>query len=125
MFGYLAAGRAARDFLLAARQDGGYRLPEWPAAQSGRRSVNPGRAVARLRLMERQLVGFLDPVEDAIFLTAGLRHLGVPAALRLGRELAPAVAPGGLYAWVRCGDEVVSTSLPVSEEYVEIPLAER
>ncbi|MFK4084865.1 hypothetical protein ACI2LF_12185 [Kribbella sp. NPDC020789] len=75
--------------------------------------------------MERLLIGFLDPVEDAIFLTAGLRRLGIPAELRLGRELAPAVAPGGLYAWVRCDNDVVSTSLPVAEEYVEIPLAER
>ncbi|TDC30206.1 hypothetical protein E1261_13950 [Kribbella albertanoniae] len=116
--------------MLEARTEGGYRLPEWPVATAGRRPPKldhavVGPAVARLRLMERLLVGFLDPVEDAIFLTVGLRRLGLPAALQLGRELAPAVAPGGLYAWVRCGDEVVSTSLPVSEEYVEIPMAER
>jgi hypothetical protein len=56
---------------------------------------------------ELMLVGFLDPVEDALSLTAGLRRLGFAASFHLGRELAPAVAPGGFHAWVERGGSVV------------------
>jgi hypothetical protein len=66
------------------------------------------------------LVGFLDPVEDALFLTAGLRRLGFAATFHLGRELAPAVAPGGFHAWVQCGGTVLSTTVPVRDEYVHV-----
>jgi hypothetical protein len=66
------------------------------------------------------LMGFLDPVEDALFITCGLRSLGFPASFHLGRETAPAVAPGGFYAWTQCGDAVLTTSLPVREEYTEV-----
>jgi hypothetical protein len=74
----------------------------------------------RLRVVERLLVGFLDPVEDALYLTAGLRRMGYAASFHLGRELAPAIAPGGFHAWVQCGGSVVSTSLPVHDEYLPI-----
>jgi hypothetical protein len=118
----ISAGRRARDLLVAARQpDGGYRLPPWPEAGQGRSdSAAAGRAVVRLRVVQRSLVGFLDPVEDALYLTAGLRRLGFAASFHLGRELAPAVAPGGFHAWVQCGGAVVSTSLPVRDEYLSI-----
>jgi hypothetical protein len=118
----ISAGREARDLLVAARRpDGGYRLPAWPDTGRGR-SDGPaaGRAVVRLRLVQRGVLGFLDPVEDALYLTAGLRRLGFAASFHLGRELAPAVAPGGFHAWVECGDSVVSTSLPVRDEYMPI-----
>jgi hypothetical protein len=119
----ISAGRQARDLLLAARQpDGGYRLPPWPEVgyQGRSDSEAAGRAVVRLRVVQRTLVGFLDPVEDALYLTAGLRRLGFAASFHLGRELAPAVAPGGFHAWVQCGGSVVSTSLPVRDEYLPI-----
>ncbi|WP_221356135.1 lasso peptide biosynthesis protein [Streptomyces beigongshangae] len=73
-----------------------------------------------LRTVQRLTVGFLDPVEDAVYLTVGLRRMGFPASFHLGREVAPALPPAGFYAWVRCGGDVLSTSLPVEEEYVEI-----
>jgi hypothetical protein len=118
----ISAGRQARDLLVAAREpDGGYRLPRWPAAGAASTDVASAcRAVVRLRIVQRRLLGFLDPVEDALYLTAGLRRLGFAASFHLGRELAPAIAPGGFHAWVQCGDAVVSTSLPVREEYVPV-----
>jgi hypothetical protein len=118
----ISAGRQARDQLLAARQpDGGYRLPPWPDTGQGRSDGAAAcRAVVRLRVVQRALVGFLDPVEDALYLTAGLRRLGFAASFHLGRELAPAVEPGGFHAWVQCGGMVVSTSLPVRDEYLSI-----
>jgi hypothetical protein len=117
------AGRRACTALEAARQDGGgYRLAPWPPvrARRSRGAAAASRAVVRLRIVQRLLVGFLDPVEDALFLTAGLRRLGFAATFHLGRELAPAVAPGGFHAWVQCGDTVVSTSVPVRDEYVPV-----
>ena len=115
------AGRRARDFLIAGRATaGGYRIAAWPAVRPRHREIRVDRAVVRLRRAERAMLGFLDPVEDALFLTAGLRRLGLPASFHLGRELAPAVAPGGMYPWVQVDDEVVSTSLPVLDEYAEI-----
>jgi hypothetical protein len=116
------AGRQARAALIAARQDGGgYRLAPWPQARARRTgAAAASRAVVRLRIVQRLLVGFLDPVEDALFLTAGLRRLGFAATFHLGRELAPAVAPGGFHAWVQCGDAVVSTSVPVRDEYINV-----
>lgn len=117
------AARAARSFLECARGGGGlYRLEEWPEVRGRRGSAGRGvdGAVARLRVAQRLMMGFLDPVEDALFVAAGLRRLGVAASFHLGRELVPAAAPAGFYAWVQCGDRVVSTSLPVREEYVEV-----
>ncbi|QTR02983.1 hypothetical protein J7S33_28980, partial [Saccharothrix algeriensis] len=77
-------------------------------------------AVARLRIVQRLTVGFLSPVEDALFLATGLRHLGFDASFHLGRELVPGTGAAGYYAWVSCGEQVVSTSLPVADEYVEV-----
>ena len=116
------AGRRARAALIEARQaDGGYRLAAWPQARAGRADVAAAsRAVVRLRVVQRMLMGFLDPVEDALFLTSGLRRLGFAATFHLGRELAPAAAPGGFHAWVQCGGAVVSTSVPVRDEYVHV-----
>lgn len=118
----ISAGREARDLLVAARRpEGGYVLPPWPDAGAGSTDgASASRAVVRLRIVQRRLVGFLDPVEDALYLAAGLRRLGFAATFHLGRELAPAIAPGGFHAWVQCGDAVVSTSLPVRDEYVPI-----
>ncbi|MBW5481282.1 lasso peptide biosynthesis protein [Streptomyces bambusae] len=124
--GLFAVPRAAREaaaFLAAARAGRGlYEIDHWPARRgdlgTGPRAV--GRAVARLRIAQRLTVGFLDPVEDAVYLTAGLRGIGLPASFHLGREIAPASPPAGFYAWVECGGRVVSTSLPVREEYVEV-----
>jgi hypothetical protein len=116
------AGRQARDALVSARQaDGGYRLAPWPQARERRdNAAAAARAVVRLRVVQRLLLGFLDPVEDALFLTDGLRRLGFAATFQLGRELAPAVAPGGFHAWVECGDAVLSTSVPVRDEYIPV-----
>ena len=117
------AGRQARAALHSARQDGGgYRLAPWPQVRPGRSrgAIAASRAVVRLRIVQRLLVGFLDPVEDALFLTTGLRRLGFAATFHLGRELAPAVAPGGFHAWVQCDGAVVSTSVPVRDEYVPV-----
>jgi transglutaminase superfamily protein len=117
----LFAGRAARDLLVAARAAGAYQLAPWPAAgPASTDAASASRAVVRLRIIQRRLLGFLDPVEDALYLTAGLRRLGFAATFHLGRELAPAIAPGGFHAWVQCGDAVLSTSLPVRDEYVPV-----
>ncbi|MGH2943798.1 MAG: lasso peptide biosynthesis protein [Solirubrobacteraceae bacterium] len=118
----VSAGRHARDLLVAARDpEGGYRLPSWPDAGRGRSDgAAAASAVVSLRVVQRALVGFLDPVEDALYLTAGLRRLGFAASFHLGREIAPAVAPGGFHAWVECGGTVVSTSLPVRDEYLPV-----
>lgn len=150
MLALVRAARRARGFVESSRAGGGkFHISGWPECHSVSRS-RPGsgplstpvpdnhrvppeapdvpavrRSAARLRFAQRLTIGFLDPVEDAFYLTAGLRALGHPASFHLGRESAPAAAPAGLYAWVQCGDEVVSTSLPVREEYVEIFRTER
>jgi Transglutaminase-like superfamily len=122
MVNTIVAGHQARAALIAARQDGGdYELEPWPQARARRSgAAAAARAVVRLRIVQRMLVGFLDPVEDALFLTFGLRRLGFPATFHIGRELAPAIAPGGFHAWVQCGGTVVSTSLPVHDEYIPV-----
>ena len=119
------AARGAREFLRTAKgADSSYQLDKWPGVRRGgrraRRPRNVRAAVVRLRFAQRLTVGFLDPVDDSVFLTAGLRRLGVPASFHLGRELAPAKPPAGYFAWVQHGDDVVSTSLPVRDEYIEI-----
>ncbi|MFC9502578.1 hypothetical protein [Streptomyces sp. NPDC057002] len=119
----LRSARAGKVFLESSRRDGGtFDFAAWPQVP-GRRFGPVGRprsAVSGLRTVQRLTVGFLDPVEDAIYLTVGLRRMGFPASFHLGREVAPAAPPAGFYAWVRCGGAVLSTSLPVKEEYVEI-----
>ncbi|WAU82820.1 lasso peptide biosynthesis protein [Streptomyces sp. Qhu-G9] len=116
------AAHTAQEFVESARQDSGTYELEWPPVHTkfGDRTRGAPLAVARLRVAERMLMGFLDPVEDALFVTAGLNSLGYPASFHLGRETAPVVAPGGFYAWVQCGGSVVSTTLPVREEYTEV-----
>jgi hypothetical protein len=119
----LRSARAGKVFLESSRRNGGkFDFAPWPQAAAPRFGpVGRARsAVSGLRAVERLTVGFLDPVEDAIYLTVGLRRMGFPASFHLGREVAPAVPPAGFYAWVRCGGDVLSTSLPVKEEYVEI-----
>lgn len=118
----MVAGRVARDFLVRARRpDGRYLLDGWPGTDRPRTDgTAAARAVVALRLVERATLGFLDPVEDAIFLTAGLRRMGFAATFHLGREVAPARAPGGFHAWVECAGRVVNTSLPVHAEYVTV-----
>lgn len=121
----ITAARDSRAFVEAARRPGGtYNLQRWPRV-GGRTRRSAGTrqaaaAVVRLRVAQRLMMGFLDPVEDALFLTAGLRALGIAASFHLGRELAPTAPPAGFYAWVQCGDDVVSTSLPVRSEYLEV-----
>jgi hypothetical protein len=115
------AARAGREFVRRSRVGDGYRL-DWPPVRATG-VADPARApemVARLRLAGRMLDGFYDPVEDALFLTAGLRRLGYRAVFRVGRQIAPAAPPAGLWAWVECGGQVVSTSLPVTEEYIPV-----
>ncbi len=77
------------------------------------------RLVARLRLWQRLLLGFLDPIEDSLYLVAALRALGVNASWRLGRELAPD-GDAGYLPWVDWGGAVISTSVPVREQCVEV-----
>ncbi|MFD5661713.1 hypothetical protein [Streptomyces hirsutus] len=81
-------------------------------------------AVAGLRIGQRLTVGFLDPVEDAIYLTAALRVIGLRATFHLGREVVPVSPPAGFYAWVEYRGHVLSTSLPVQEEYIEVHRSE-
>jgi hypothetical protein len=124
MIGELSwAALAGLRFVAASRgKDAMYRL-NWDRAvvAVARGASRPlGALVRDLRLRGRVLGGFLDPLEDAIFLTVALRRLGVPASFHVGRELAPGVPPAGLFAWVQCGGDVVSTSLPVCEQYVEV-----
>lgn len=122
-----AALRAHRFLAAVRRQDGTYHIDTWPrTARRCRLRRRPpdahraARAAARLRVAQRLTAGFLDPVEDALYLTAGLRALGFPATFHLGRELLPASPPAGCFAWVEYAGEVVSTSLPVRETYLEI-----
>ncbi|GAA1541257.1 hypothetical protein GCM10009730_57980 [Streptomyces albidochromogenes] len=121
------AARGARRFVESVKgEDGSYRLGDWPRVErAGRRRRVAGprdaaAAVARLRVAQRLTMGFLDPVDDALFLVAGLRRMGIPASFHLGRELVPVTPPSGFYAWVQCGEAVVSTSMPVRETYVEV-----
>jgi hypothetical protein len=116
------AAHAARQFVESARRDDGTYELQWRFVRRtfGRPVRGVSSAVATLRVAERILMGFLDPVEDALFVTAGLNSLGYPASFHLGRETAPVVAPGGFYAWAQCGGSVVTTSLPVREEYTEV-----
>lgn len=122
MFIVLLAAWRARECVVDSQTDSGsyqLRLPE-VSYRKKVSSMSVEALVARLRVAERLLMGFLDPVDDAVFLTAGLRLLGIPASLFLGRELAPAEPPAGFYAWVQHGGVVVSTSLPVAEEYLVV-----
>lgn len=118
----LQAAARAREFVRESRgRDGMYQL-RWPACVCGK-SPSPRRLagqVARLRVAQRISMGFLDPVEDALFVTAGLRAMGIPASFHLGRELAPVSSPAGFYAWAAYRGRAVSTSLPVEEEYAEV-----
>ncbi|MGH3840744.1 MAG: hypothetical protein ACRDS0_04740, partial [Pseudonocardiaceae bacterium] len=117
------AGRVGvRKYVLNSRTGSGSYQLRLPEARCRKKvsSMSVEVLVTRLRLSERLLMGFLDPVEDAVFLTAGLRLLGIPASLLLGRELAPVEPPAGFYAWVQHGGDVVSTSLPVAEEYLVV-----
>jgi hypothetical protein len=99
---------------------GAYRIESWPQVAPVRPEQRVDDVVASLRVEQRRSVGFLDAVEDALYVTAGLRELGFPASFHLGRETVPATSPAGLYAWVECDSEVVSTSLPVKETYLEV-----
>ncbi|GIJ29580.1 hypothetical protein Vqi01_47420 [Micromonospora qiuiae] len=111
----------AREFLESVRDDtGAYRIESWPPVMPGRPARRVDDAVASLRVEQRTSVGFLAPVEDALYVMAGLRRLGFPASFHLGRETVPAIPPAGFYAWVECDGEVVSTSLPVKETYLEV-----
>ncbi|MET9513571.1 hypothetical protein [Streptomyces sp. NPDC002994] len=123
------AARGARRFVESVKgEDGSYRLDNWPRVHAPRirrpgrvpGSRDTGVAVMRLRFAQRLTMGFLDPVDDALFLVAGLRRMGFPASFHLGREMVPVTPPSGFYAWVQCGEAVVSTSLPVRETYVEV-----
>ncbi|WP_329101295.1 lasso peptide biosynthesis protein [Micromonospora sp. NBC_01699] len=115
------AAMEAREFLESVRGDGGtYRIESWPQMIPVRRAQRVDDVVASLRVEQRNSVGFLDPVEDALYVTVGLRGLGFPASFHLGRETVPALPPAGFYAWVECDGEVVSTSLPVKETYLEV-----
>ncbi|WP_434599939.1 hypothetical protein [Streptomyces sp. A5-4] len=119
----LKSARAGKEFLESSRRDGGmFDFGSWPqgAGPHGQRTPRAHSAVSRLRAVQRLTVGFLDPVEDALYLTVGLREMGYPASFHLGRETVPAAPPAGFYAWVQCGRHVLSTSLPVKEEYVEV-----
>ncbi|MEV7809070.1 lasso peptide biosynthesis protein [Microbispora sp. NPDC088329] len=116
-----AAAMEARDFLESIRDGvGAYRIESWPQVIPDRLARRVGDVVASLRVEQRTSVGFLDPVEDALYMTAGLRRLGFPASFHLGRETVPTTPPAGFYAWVECDGEVVSTSLPVKETYLEV-----
>ena len=77
-----------------------------------------------LRLGQRSTAGFLGPVDDALFLVAGLRRWGFPASFHLGRELVPPAPVAGFFAWVEHDGQVVSTSLPVRETYLEVHRSE-
>lgn len=118
------AVRDARRFVRSVRtQSGAYSVDRWPAVR-GKSGVNPTRAVVLLRFGQRLLMGFLNPVDDALFLVAGLRRLGVAATFHLGRELIPVTPAAGFFAWVECEGRIVSTSLPVQETYVEVHRSE-
>lgn len=121
------AALAGLRFVAASRDKGSmYRL-DWDralVAVTCDAHRPPGALVEDLRVRGRVLGGFLDPLEDALFLTVALRRLGLAASFHVGRELVPRVPPAGLFAWVQCGSEVVSTSLPVREQYVEVLCAQ-
>jgi hypothetical protein len=102
-------------------RDGGYRIDAWPPVRRRpwwRRDA--AAAVPWLRLGQRRTAGFLDPVDDAVFLVAGLRGLGFPATFHLGREIVPAASAPGFFAWAEHDGQVLSTSLPVQETYLEV-----
>ncbi|CAM3745427.1 lasso peptide biosynthesis protein [Kibdelosporangium persicum] len=115
------AAKEAREFLESVRDGvGAYKIESWPQVSPGPRARRVDDVVTSLRIEQRNSVGFLDPVEDALYVTAGLRRMGFPASFHIGREVVPAMPPAGFYAWVECDGEVVSTSLPVKETYLEV-----
>jgi hypothetical protein len=122
LFTVWRAARAARAYVASVKDSSGsYRMvPFPPVVNRMRAGRDVTRIVPRLRLVGRLLGGFLDPVDDAIFLTAGLRGLGFEAEFHLGRELVPTQPPAGFYAWVSVDAAVVSTSIPVRQEYVDV-----
>jgi hypothetical protein len=116
------AVREACRFVESVRDEGGqYRIDGWPAVRRRRWwRRDSGAAVPRLRLAQRRALGFLDPVDDAVFLVAGLRVLGFAATFHLGREIVPAASTPGFFAWAEHDGQVLSTSLPVHETYLEV-----
>lgn len=115
------AAAAGERFLRDSRApNGGYQI-SWPVlGPSGRRAVDATRAVTAVRTISRARRGFPGAVDDALFLTAALRQLGLPVVFCLGRQLAPSSPPAGFWAWVEADREVLSTSLAVHEEYVVV-----
>lgn len=116
-----SAVRAVRLVRSARSGADGFVIPweQWPVPGPAVSSP-PGPAVTRLRRWGRILAGFLDPVADSLYLCAALRHLGYAATFHVGRELVAADIPAGYLAWVQVGSQVISTSLPVREQYVEV-----
>ncbi|GHH61291.1 hypothetical protein [Lentzea cavernae] len=55
-----------------------------------------------------------------MFLAAALHGLGFASSFHLGRESVPRNGVAGYFAWVECGGRVVSTTMPVTDEYVEV-----
>jgi hypothetical protein len=116
------AVREACRFVESVRDEGGeYRIDTWPAVRRRpwwRRDARA--AVPQLRLAQRRNLGFLDPIDDAVFLVAGLRWRGYSASFHLGREIVPSASAPGFFAWVEHDGQVLSTSLPVHETYLEV-----
>lgn len=117
------AAEQGRRFVETARDaEGIYHIDEWPRVRTSPRlpDVAVGAVVAPLRVAQRCTLGFLDPVQDGLYLLAGLRELGVPTSFHLGRETVPATPNAGVFAWVCHRGRVLSTSLPVLETYTEV-----
>lgn len=61
-----------------------------------------------------------DPVEQELFIAAGLRAAGVDASLVVAREIAPPAQAARYASWVEADSLVLTTGAPVQETHEEI-----
>lgn len=89
--------------------------------QSGPPADALDELVPSLRAAYRTTVLGDDPVQQELFIAAGLRAAGVDASLVVGREIAPPSRTARYMSWVETPtDGVVTTGSPVYELYEEI-----
>jgi hypothetical protein len=95
--------------------------PSLPATARVRPPSDTDELVPSLRAAYRTAALGDDPVQQELFIAAGLRAAGVDAALVVGREIAPPSRAARYLSWVETpAGGVVTTGAPVHELYEEI-----
>lgn len=110
--------RAGRDSVDRRRRG---QPPLLGAVANGPSAVGLDNLVPSLRAAYRTAPIGEDPVEQDLFVAAGLRAAGVEASLVVGREIAPPSRAARYMSWVETpSDGVVTTGAPVHELYEEV-----